>query len=232
MSGDTQDDLSFEGVLAKIERDRKNGIKIPLSPVGLDDLEIKKRHPTFAFRETMKEIKAMGIGEKEIKLVEAIGMLFEKHNSAMNDRMDSLEDRLKVLDKTSEPLFDEIETEIDAILSKMKRGDMSQKEVSAHLVKLIHAVESEAVDEAKAFSSEQLTQLHNAVVAPLKKSVVGSEKEIIDNLVQSHTVQVKGLDNVGGQIISAIQKAKQEILSGQHTTDYKIDSLQIKRKNI
>jgi len=223
------------------KRDKQLTGGVPLinpSPYPAREAKRVLKHPTVEFRETMAEIRHLGVGDEEMALVQAFDILLGKYFDDVNSRIDDMNERMDSLDADSEEMFNqivsdnirEVTTEAEEIVSRLKSGTLSDEEATVHIVKLSQAVSSEAVEEAKEFSSEQLSALHNAVVTPIKRELAKQTEELKNDNIEQYENIVHSLGTLSGALKESIDKAKKEVLRSFGTTNNKIDSIKANRR--
>lgn len=204
--------------------------------------EKKQAHPVFSYEE--EEQYLAQFGKKEDGLLVAFDKLLQEHSQETQKKLEFYVDKklsvsaLGAFDEKSKPIFNdilkdninEIGEELDKLIKSYNSNDLTGDSFKENVIGLILSLSSEAVEEAKAFSSSELAQLHTNIVVPLKRAIEAGTEESISRGVGNYNNIILSLKNVSTALMEEIVRSRMEIVSLQKTTSRKISNLKVGKR--
>lgn len=191
-------------------------------------------HPSSRMEIARKKIEALGLAEEESRMIDAIDILMRQYSeNSTEDR----EKRFENFERSIKPYFEEmisehlvsINTGLNQFLGQLQKEHITPQELKKSIEDLMQIVNSDAIEEVKQFSPEQLKSLHDSIVNPLKEHIVEGINGLQSDLVNAHDNLIIHTKSLAQQLSDKIQSSKTEIKESVGAVKSKIDAMKVKR---
>ncbi len=161
-------------------------------------------HPSRRMEIAEKKIEDLGLKEEESKMIDIVDKLMQQYSE--DGDIEKYETSMNLyFEEMIRDHLASINTGLNQFLGKLKKENITPSELEKAIENLMDIVNSDAIEEMKEVSSEQLRSLHNSIVKPLKAHMIESFNLVQDNANSSHGNLVQRTKRLAQQLSDIIQ---------------------------